>query len=226
MNHMWGNTPVNLMVEKNIKNSPPVEENETSCCSKEIMRSTLSKIPESNSLLQKSRLPFGILLHPFADDEEVPIIQDRTIVRCRTCRTYINPFIRFIDQRRWQCNLCNRANDLPEDFLIDPATKRYLDYPPRQPEIMYGSVEFIAPVEYMVRPPQPAAYLFVFDCSAHAYHLGYLPVLSRAILSTLDMIPGDSRTLVGFIGFDSRVHYFNFTEKQSSHVVMPDIEGE
>lgn len=31
------------------------------------MRCTLAKIPESNSLLQKSRLPLGILIHPFRD---------------------------------------------------------------------------------------------------------------------------------------------------------------
>lgn len=32
-----------------------------------IFRCTLTKIPESNSLLQKSRLPLGLLIHPFKD---------------------------------------------------------------------------------------------------------------------------------------------------------------
>jgi len=227
---MWNQKSINLMTEKNIlyQNASPCtpDEDESSCCDRETMRPTLSKVPESSSLLQRARLPFGILLHPFKDDEDIPIIQDRTIVRCRTCRTYINPFIRLLEQRRWQCNLCNRVNDLPEDFLIDPATKRYLEYPPRQPELMYGSVEFIAPVEYMVRPPQPAAYLFVFDCSAHAYQLGYIPCLAKSILDNLDVIPGDSRTLVGFIGFDSKVHFFSFGDKQATHLLVPDIEGE
>lgn len=31
------------------------------------MRSTIAKIPENNALLQKSRLPLGILIHPFRD---------------------------------------------------------------------------------------------------------------------------------------------------------------
>jgi hypothetical protein len=35
-------------------------------CSR-IFRCTLTKIPETNSLLQKSRLPLGILIHPFKD---------------------------------------------------------------------------------------------------------------------------------------------------------------
>lgn len=226
-----GRTSVNLMAEKNVRNKVIATENssdedESACCDKDIMRSTLSKVPETSGLLQKSRLPFGILIHPFKDDEDMPIIQDRTIVRCRSCRTYINPFVRLLDQRRWQCNLCNRVNDLPDDFLMDVYTKRYLDYPPRQPEIMYGSVEFVAPVEYMVRPPQPAAYLFVFDCSAHAYQLSYIPTLAKAIRENMDMIPGDSRTLIGFIAFDSNVHFFSFGDAETTHLVLPDIQGE
>lgn len=35
-------------------------------CSR-IFRCTLTKVPETNSLLQKSRLPLGILIHPFKD---------------------------------------------------------------------------------------------------------------------------------------------------------------
>ena len=115
---------------------------------------------------------------------------------------------------------------VPDDFLIDPQTKRFLDYPPRQPELMCGSVEFIAPVEYMVRPPQPAAYVFVFDASAHAYHTGYIPVMAQTICENLDMIPGDSRTVIGFIGYNSKVHFFNFAEKQATHLVMADVSGQ
>lgn len=77
----------------------------------------------------------------------------------------------------------------------------------------------------MVRPPQPAVYLFVFDCSIHATQIGYIPVLAKAILQTLDEIHGDSRTLIGFIAFDSKLHFFNLGDKQPIHLVMPDIQG-
>ena len=130
----------------------------------------------------------------------------------------------FLDQKRWQCNVCHRVNDLPDDFLIDMRTNRYLEYPPQQPEALYGSVEFVAPMEYMVRPPQPAAYLFVFDCSAHAYQLGYLPRLAKSVLHCLDDIPGDGRTLVGFIGYDSNLHFFSMGDKQPTHLILPDIQ--
>lgn len=101
-------------------------------CNPDIFRCTLTKIPETNSILQKSRLPLGVLIHPFKDLtvtlvksltkiynlnsiifflQQLPVIQCQTIVRCRSCRTYINPFVYFVDQRRWKCNLCFRIND-------------------------------------------------------------------------------------------------------------------
>lgn len=72
---MWGKESVNLMSEKNIKCRPgPPEEEDDANCDRDVMRSTLQKVPESSSLLQKSRLPFGILLHPFRDDEVCTIL--------------------------------------------------------------------------------------------------------------------------------------------------------
>jgi len=77
-NQMWSQESVNLMTEKDIRTKAIMSENEKSVnsqnesqtnCKKDIMRCTLSKVPDSASLLQKSRLPFGILIHPFKDDE-------------------------------------------------------------------------------------------------------------------------------------------------------------
>ncbi len=108
--------------------------------------------------------------------------------------------------------------------MYDYNTRQTMDCTSR-PELNYGSIEYIASVEYMVRPPQPAAYLFVFDCSRHATQIGYIPTLAKAILDSLDEIPGDSRTLIGFIAFDSKLHFFNLGDKQPIHLVMPDIQG-
>ena len=45
------------------------------------------------------------------DEQQLPVIQSSVIVRCRSCRTYINPFVTFVDLRRWKCNLCFRVNE-------------------------------------------------------------------------------------------------------------------
>lgn len=75
-NRMWGRETVDLMQNRHILPTtkvlpPPVKLNhqfhEATNCNPDIFRCTLTKIPESNSLLQKSRLPLGILIHPYRD---------------------------------------------------------------------------------------------------------------------------------------------------------------
>lgn len=64
-------------------------------------RSTLNAIPTTNSLLKKSNIPLGLILTPYRTvkegDEPVPLVTDTVIARCRRCRTYINPYVQFID---------------------------------------------------------------------------------------------------------------------------------
>ncbi|KAG8519436.1 Protein transport protein Sec24B [Galemys pyrenaicus] len=112
-------------------------------------RCTLTNIPQTQALLNKAKLPLGLLLHPFRDLTQLPVITSNTIVRCRSCRTYINPFVSFIDQRRWKCNLCYRVNDVPEEFMYNPLTRSYGE-PHKRPEVQNSTVEFIASSDYMV----------------------------------------------------------------------------
>lgn len=97
------------------------------------------------------------------------MLQPRTIIRCRVCRTYLNPFVSFIDSRHWRCNLCFRPNDcewhehntyaslilynsivlVPEDISFNSQTKRASEKC-RRAELLHSSVEYIAPSEYMV----------------------------------------------------------------------------
>nr|XP_026485759.1 protein transport protein Sec24A [Vanessa tameamea]XP_026485760.1 protein transport protein Sec24A [Vanessa tameamea] len=217
---LWGHQMVDLMQCKNILpeylEEPPEiklahQFAESPNCSSEIFRCTVNRIPESNSLLQKSRLPLGILIHPFKDLNHLPVIQCTTIVRCRACRTYINPFVYFVDSKRWKCNLCYRVNDLPEEFQYDPLSKSYGD-PSRRPEIKSATIEFIAPSEYMLRPPQPAVYLFLLDVSQIARESGYLQVVCETLKTNLEQLPGDARTQIGFICYDAHVHYYLMSE--------------
>ncbi|CAF5168828.1 unnamed protein product, partial [Rotaria magnacalcarata] len=89
------------------------------------------------------------------------------IVRCDACKSYINPFVTLLDNTRWRCSICFRNNELPQEFLYDPATKTYGD-PSRRPEVRFGTVEYTATSDYMARPPQPAMYLFLLDVSHNA----------------------------------------------------------
>lgn len=46
-----------------------------------------------------------------------------------------------------------------------------------RPELTRGSVEFVAPTEYMVRPPMPPLYFFLIDVSITAVRCGMLEVI-------------------------------------------------
>ncbi|XP_062902358.1 protein transport protein Sec24B-like isoform X5 [Mobula hypostoma] len=224
---------INLLQEHNILPTVPVQCPQSSLspelrklnCSPDLFRCTLMNVPQTQALLNKAKLPLGLLLHPFRDLTHLPVITSSTIVRCRTCRTYINPFVSFLDQRRWKCNLCYRVNDVPEEFMYNPLTHSYGE-PHKRPEVQTATVEFIASSDYMLRPPQPAVYLFVFDVSHNAVESGYLNICCQSLLENFDKLPGDSRTRIGFITFDSTVHFFNLQEglAQPQMLIVSEIE--
>lgn len=225
--------PINLLQERNMLPPTPVIPPEPKLsadlrrvnCSPDTFRCTLTSIPQTQALLNKARLPLGLLLHPFRDLTQLPVITSNTIVRCRACRTYINPFVSFLDQRRWKCNLCYRVNDVPDEFMYNPVTRSYGE-PHKRPEVQNSTVEFIASSDYMLRPPQPAVYLFVLDVSHNAVETGYLSVLCQTLLENLEKLPGDTRTRVGFVTFDSTIHFYNLQEglSQPQMLVVSDID--
>ncbi|XP_075785825.1 protein transport protein Sec24B isoform X2 [Pelodiscus sinensis] len=225
--------PVNLIQERNILPVSPVlapvpnlnSDLRKLNCNPDSFRCTLTNIPQTQALLNKAKLPLGLLLHPFRDLTQLPVITSSTIVRCRSCRTYINPFVSFIDQRRWKCNLCYRVNDVPEEFMYNPLTRSYGE-PHKRPEVQNSTVEFIASSDYMLRPPQPAVYLFVLDVSHNAVEAGYLTIVCQSLLENLDKLPGDSRTRIGFVTFDSTVQFYNLQEglSQPQMLIVSDID--
>ena len=64
-------------------------------------RSTVNAIPSSSSIVGKSKIPLGLIITPYRTvkegEEPVPVVSDTIIARCRRCRTYINPYVQFID---------------------------------------------------------------------------------------------------------------------------------
>lgn len=195
-------------------------------------RLTTSGIPNSQSLASRWHLPLGAVVCPLAvapEGEEVPVVNfgSAGIVRCRRCRTYVNPYVTFTDGgRKWRCNLCALLNDVPGDYFAHlDATGRRIDTDQR-PELTKGSVEFVAPTEYMVRPPMPPLYFFLIDVSVSAVRSGMLEVVAQTIKSCLDDLPGFPRTQIGFITFDSTIHFYNMksTLTQPQMMVVSDVD--
>lgn len=69
------------------------------------------------------QLPLGVIVRPMADEalgRSVPVIPlgSHGIVRCRRCRTYMNPFCQWVDGgRRFTCNVCAMMNEVPVEYF-------------------------------------------------------------------------------------------------------------
>lgn len=87
-----------------------------------------------------------------------------------------------------------------------------------------------------MRPPQPSVYFFVIDVTyptiesgkfysvehitsspslslslppSPSFSLGLLGLFCRTLLDCLTKLPGDGRTMVGFLTFDHNLHFYN-----------------
>ncbi|PON69609.1 Sec23/Sec [Parasponia andersonii] len=201
-------------------------------CGPRFLRLTTSGIPSSQSLASRWHLPLGAVVCPLAespDGDEVPVINFASsgIIRCRRCRTYVNPYVTFTDSgRKWRCNMCSLLNDVPGDYFAHlDATGKRVDLDQR-PELTRGSVEFVAPTEYMIRPPMPPLYFFLIDVSVSAVRSGMIEVVAKTIRSCLDKLPGYPRTQIGFATYDSTLHFYNLKSSltQPQMLVVSDLD--
>ncbi|MBA0771014.1 hypothetical protein Gotri_019548 [Gossypium trilobum] len=165
-------------------------------CNPRYLRLTTSGIPSSQSLASRWHLTLGAVVCPLAEDpegEEVPVINyiSTGIIRCRRCRSYVNPYVTFTDAgRKWRCNICALLNDVPGDYFANlDATGRRIDLDQR-PELLKGSV------------------------------------VAQTIRSCLDELPGFPRTQIGFITYDSTIHFYNMKSSlaQPQMMVISDLD--
>uniref|UniRef100_A0A3Q3WJG5 Uncharacterized protein n=1 Tax=Mola mola TaxID=94237 RepID=A0A3Q3WJG5_MOLML len=199
---------VNLLQERNLLPPSPIpaptpcltQELQKINCNPEVFRCTLTSIPQSQSLLNKAKMPLGLLLHPFKDLSVIP-------------------------QFNILISIIFLFSSIPEEFMYNPVSRSYGE-PHKRPEVQNATIEFIAPSEYMLRPPQPAVYLFLLDVSHNAVETGYLNVFCQSLLDNINSLPGDSRTKIGFITFDSTIHFYNLQEglSQPQMLIVSDIE--
>ncbi|KHN43367.1 Protein transport protein Sec24-like [Glycine soja] len=201
-------------------------------CNPRYLRLTTSAVPSSQSLASRWHLPLGAVVCPLAeppDGEEVPIVNfaPASVVRCRRCRTYVNPYMTFTEAgRKFRCNVCTLLNDVPSEYYAQlDATGKRVDINQR-PELTKGTVEFVAPAEYMVRPPMPPVYFFLIDVSISAVRSGMIEVVANTIKSCLDELPGFPRTQIGFATFDSTIHFYNMKSSltQPQMLVVSDLD--
>ena len=134
--------------------------------------------PNTGDLLNSSGMPLTIIVQPLAlphpEEEPIQVVDNGDVgpIRCGRCKAYMNPFVRFLDHTRVQCNFCTHVTECPREYMCNlGADGRRRDWMER-PELCRGSVEYNAPKEYMVRPPMAPALFFCIDVSPGAVQSG------------------------------------------------------
>lgn len=166
--------------------------------------------------------------------EEVPTVSFKNdpIVRCKECRAYINPFVRWIENgHKWVCPFCGDINNTESYYYSTIESDGYRTDHDDRPEFSCGTVDFIANHEYMNRPPMPPTFLFAFDVSKSAVDSGYLALACSTIKSLIEnqQLAGmaDERTKVAFVTFDKNIHFYNLKSilKQPQMMVITDTDN-
>jgi protein transport protein SEC24 len=194
-------------------------------CSPDFFRMTYNCFPNTYDLQQRAGIPLGAVIHPLSPARDVPLVNfgRLAIPRCRSCRSYINPFVHWLENgRRWRCNFCGLANECATDYMCTLRDGERTDVHER-PELRSGLVEFVAPSEYMVRAPQPPCYVFVVDVSYAAVTSGAVAAVSAALTRALGELDSQTRCNIAVVTFDDTVHCYTFNRDGSAaemHVML------
>ncbi|XP_060840274.1 protein transport protein Sec24D isoform X1 [Rhopalosiphum padi] len=214
-----------------------------------LIRSTMYCVPTTTDIMKQTSVPFGLVISPLAkikpDEYPLPIINTGEIgpVRCKRCKAYMSPFMQFIDGgKHFTCLLCKATTEVPVEYFqhLDHTGQR-LDRSER-PELCFGSYEFIVPKEYCRKEiqPKPPAYIFVIDVSYNNIKSGLVRLICAFMKELLTQLPTElgnekSKIRVGFITYDTTVHFYNIKETlavpqmmivgDTSEVFMPLLDG-
>ncbi|XP_050054355.1 protein transport protein Sec24D isoform X39 [Aphis gossypii] len=214
-----------------------------------LIRSTMYCVPTTTDIMKQTSVPFGLVISPLAkikpDEYPLPIINTGEFgpVRCKRCKAYMSPFMQFIDGgKHFTCLLCKATTEVPVEYFqhLDHTGQR-LDRSER-PELCFGSYEFIVPKEYCRKEiqPKPPAYIFVIDVSYNNIKSGLVRLICAFMKELLTQLPTElgsekSKIRVGFITYDTTVHFYNIKETlavpqmmivgDTSEVFMPLLDG-
>ncbi|KAH8926212.1 hypothetical protein BT69DRAFT_1311849 [Atractiella rhizophila] len=207
-------------------------------CNPRFMRSTTYCIPATVELAAQAKMPFGLIIQPFAQtrpqEGEVPVVDfgETGPPRCSHCRGYINPWCVFIEGgQKFVCNLCGGATEVHGEYFchLDMSGRR-VDLASR-PELYRGSLDFRVHKEYHSPPtalnesprtPQPLNYIFAIDVSWTSVTSRVVDKVAEGIKEMLPFIPQGGK--VAIITFDRTAHFYNMAGEQATMLVVADLE--
>lgn len=205
-------------------------------CDPRLMRLSMYNVPEDEHLRSATKLPLGLTVQPFAPilpSEPIPVVgsTDNIILddgsgevkeplRCKRCRTYINPGFKFGYDSSAICNICHVKMQISMDDFnsIDPTGQR--GNPADKLEITKGCVDFLVPKIYNAVQnvdPVPLHYIFVIDVTLLANENGSSVAMIEAIKGSIEYIKENQQNCkVAIMSFDNKLRFYN---------LRPDLEA-
>lgn len=204
------------------------------------IRSTMYSIPHTPDMIKQTNVPFSIVLSPLAEvpATDSPLYIGTSLangpVRCNRCKGYMSPLMQFMDGgQKYQCKLCRGIIEVPKEYFchMDGQGSRADRY--QRAELCCGTFEYIATAEYCrekVLPKEPA-FIFVLEMNQLMMQRGVIPLLCQNMKDILKHLPRDTingvqlpeaNIKVGFITYDSNVHFYKLDGQAPEMCVMCD----
>jgi protein transport protein SEC24 len=196
-------------------------------------RSTINTIPSQISQIRASQVPFmiNVILENY-EGEDVPLC-DGEIVRCDTCKSYLNPHAEIIPPGvKWRCNICLSVNTaavplqvasrgpLQSNSTFSASANRchnYTNY--SRAELLSTVYDLVAPPSYSIKTPSPPTFCFLIEATFDSMKHGALMSVVRSISSGLNYSSWDLRSRMMFAFFDSSVYLLR---KTGGFFIVPD----
>jgi protein transport protein SEC24 len=196
-------------------------------------RSTINAIPSQVSQIRTSQVPFmvNVILENY-ENENVPLC-DGEVVRCETCKSYLNPYAEIIPPGvKWRCNICLSVNTASQPFevtsrgpprsnlVFSPNANRYHNYSNySRTELLSTVYDLVAPPSYSIKTPSPPTFCFLIEATFDGIRHGALVSALRSIASGLSYSSCDPRSRMLFAFFDSSVYLLR---RDGGFFIIPD----
>lgn len=201
--------------------------------SSRFMRLTTYCIPCNEDLLHASRMPLALVMQPFAQrpsyEDAVPLVDfgPDGPIRCNRCRAYMNPFMTFGKGGRvFLCNICYMQNDVRDGYFCNlDMMGRRADASSR-PELMYGTIDVVAPPDYLLKRPSKASIIFAMETSRAAVQSGTFMAYVQAVKEFLSSPQTAQRyAKVGIVTFDKNVQFYDLRASliEPQLLIMSDV---
>jgi len=174
------------------------------------IRSSLNTISFKSELVEDSKIPFGLLIQPFADlcegeIDSIPLADFGHYgpVRCERCNTYVNPYFCFMNNgKMFFCNMCNKENQVPTEYYCQTNMNNVRSDKFQRPELQFGTYDILAPPKYEENLKVKEIYIVIaIECSKYMIESEISEQILSSVQSVLDQIPEPQNTFISFITY-------------------------